>query len=149
MSKKKEQRLIFVLVDDGSGNLNINCDFFPRLPLSVEGAKDLHPRQAVLQEIAMNVANVIMDGFAKNMADAQAKPPEQAAAPEQTNEAEGKAGQGPSLNPAKIAAENSVRQECEREGVSYCEIVHEQVGIGEYLVRAQANGKTVSAKYKT
>lgn len=90
MSKKKEQRLIFVLVDDGSGNLNINCDFFPRLPLSVEGAKELHPRQAALQEIAMNVAKVIMDGFAKNMADAQAKPPEQAAAPEQANEAEGK-----------------------------------------------------------
>lgn len=71
MSKKKEQRLVFILSDDGNGNINVEAEFFPRLPLSEEGQKELPPWQQNLQTIAASIGKSVMGALKKNLEETE------------------------------------------------------------------------------
>lgn len=71
MTKSTEQRLIFILIDNGKGELQFKCDFFPRLALSEESFAEMPSVRRNLQAMATNIAKVIMDGMQRTV-DAEA-----------------------------------------------------------------------------
>lgn len=66
MTKATEQRIVFILKDDGK-SLNLECDFFPRLSLSAESLEELSQSQQNLQVIASNIGKIIMEGFKRTI----------------------------------------------------------------------------------
>lgn len=59
----KEQRLIFIIADDKDGNMNVNCEFFPKLADTKEAYDKLTPNMQQMQSTASMVAKSVMDGF--------------------------------------------------------------------------------------